>query len=624
MVFLGWVKAASIEYAAAGNQLYVEYETGGQSISGNYTSVHFQLVCWSYNYSYGSYANDNPGCSMWAPGVFESAGNGNFDTNNEYSVLITTGWYNVAHNANGTKSFNIYGYHNTGNSLGSPTCSGTITFTTIPRAATLSSVTMTDDEKNAVFSFNNPGGFWIKYWLEFDPIGGSSATKYLWRTPNAGGSSYTFSLTEDERNKIRLSSKNSKTITIRFGIYTSLTSGTATYTNPSYKDQNITIINANPSIPYNISIIDINTVTTTLTGNSLKIIPGYSKIRLTIPTTGKAAGKKYATISKYTFNLTGLAAYTNVNESTSDITYEPPVTTITSIDIVTTDSRGYTSSTTSAVDSGNVIAYKPVKLNTFSAYRTEGGTSNNITFSYTGEYWNDSFGSSSNSLTAVYKYKQVGTSTWTTGTVSITPSTGSVVSGSIYTFSCTGSFGNVFDLSKSYEIQLIISDKLDVSTITITVPLAQPAMKVKGNSAIFPKDTIQLEDTLGVRTLLIDLMHPIGSLLFTNRSDNPGTYLGGSWEQIKDKFILGAGDSYALNGTGGNSTVTLTIAQMPSHGHYQVVTANAGGSAVRNDWDSDTNGGVYPQGANTGATGGGGSHNNMPPYITKYVFMRTS
>lgn len=37
-------------------------------------------------------------------------------------------------------------------------------------------------------------------------------------------------------------------------------------------------------------------------------------------------------------------------------------------------------------------------------------------------------------------------------------------------------------------------------------------------------------------------------------SINPSTLFGGTWEQLKDRFLLGAGDTYTNGDTGGSST----------------------------------------------------------------------
>ena len=61
--------------------------------------------------------------------------------------------------------------------------------------------------------------------------------------------------------------------------------------------------------------------------------------------------------------------------------------------------------------------------------------------------------------------------------------------------------------------------------------------------------------------------HPIGSLYWSSQSTDPGTLFGGTWQRIKDKFILAAGDTYTNGDTGGAATVTLTTNNLPSHNH---------------------------------------------------------
>ena len=66
---------------------------------------------------------------------------------------------------------------------------------------------------------------------------------------------------------------------------------------------------------------------------------------------------------------------------------------------------------------------------------------------------------------------------------------------------------------------------------------------------------------------LLNLVYPVGSIYWSSNNTNPGTLFGGTWTQIKDKFILAAGDSYSNGATGGAATVTLTVSNMPSHTH---------------------------------------------------------
>ena len=66
---------------------------------------------------------------------------------------------------------------------------------------------------------------------------------------------------------------------------------------------------------------------------------------------------------------------------------------------------------------------------------------------------------------------------------------------------------------------------------------------------------------------LLNLVYPVGSIYLSSKNTNPGTLFGGTWTQIKDKFILTAGDSYSNGATGGAATVTLSVSNMPSHKH---------------------------------------------------------
>lgn len=94
---------------------------------------------------------------------------------------------------------------------------------------------------------------------------------------------------------------------------------------------------------------------------------------------------------------------------------------------------------------------------------------------------------------------------------------------------------------------------------------------------------------------------------------------------LRDKFVLGAGKDYIVGATGGEKEVTLTVAQMPSHSHDYVFNNNkcltiggAGDSTGGVEWDSRYS---YDK-LNILKTGGGESHNNMPPYYALCFIMK--
>ena len=128
-------------------------------------------------------------------------------------------------------------------------------------------------------------------------------------------------------------------------------------------------------------------------------------------------------------------------------------------------------------------------------------------------------------------------------------------------------------------------------------------------------------------------IYPVGSIYISVSNTDPTTIFGGTWEQIKDRFLLTAGDTYKSGSTGGEANHTLTKDEMPSHNHTGL---DIDGVYVFG-WDSGSVKGVdfYKQFASglgastgnrieTGYTGGGKAHNNMPPYLTVYAWKRTA
>lgn len=163
------------------------------------------------------------------------------------------------------------------------------------------------------------------------------------------------------------------------------------------------------------------------------------------------------------------------------------------------------------------------------------------------------------------------------------------------------------------------------------------------------KPVVRYQDTTGTvnfwqlydkthKSELIDLVYPVGSIYMSVNSTSPATLFGGTWSQLKDRFLLGAGSSYTNGDTGGAATVTLTTSQIPAHTHVQQYYneslagframgytdgSNSGGSPKILDLDS-----LYTASTTnsltTESTGGGGSHNNMPPYLVVYMWKRTA
>lgn len=65
---------------------------------------------------------------------------------------------------------------------------------------------------------------------------------------------------------------------------------------------------------------------------------------------------------------------------------------------------------------------------------------------------------------------------------------------------------------------------------------------------------------------LTKIIYPVGSVYMTFDATNPSTLFGGTWEKVEDRFLLGSGTE-TLGDTGGSSSHTLTVNELPTHSH---------------------------------------------------------
>ena len=130
--------------------------------------------------------------------------------------------------------------------------------------------------------------------------------------------------------------------------------------------------------------------------------------------------------------------------------------------------------------------------------------------------------------------------------------------------------------------------------------------------------------TLGSNYIL-DNVYPVGSIYMSVNSTNPKNLFGGTWEQIQGRFLFGMNSSYPAGSTGGEITHKLTQGEMPKHNHI-IYAPNAGGPdkgaalgfpevGSPNTW--------WAAACMTGQTGDNEAHNNMPPYLSVYIWKRT-
>lgn len=148
--------------------------------------------------------------------------------------------------------------------------------------------------------------------------------------------------------------------------------------------------------------------------------------------------------------------------------------------------------------------------------------------------------------------------------------------------------------------------------------------------------TLSNPNATAVKSGLVDLIYPIGSIYMSVSPTNPNVLFGGTWEawgagRVPVGVNASDSDFATVEKTGGAKTVTLTTAQMPAHTHSAlplaaqrgnvtlVMRANAGLSSGSNAYYEMSNG---SNDYSTSSTGGGGAHNNVQPYITCYMWKR--
>ena len=124
-----------------------------------------------------------------------------------------------------------------------------------------------------------------------------------------------------------------------------------------------------------------------------------------------------------------------------------------------------------------------------------------------------------------------------------------------------------------------------------------------------------------------DRFYRVGDIYITTNSKSPAEMFGGTWERIKDRFLLAAGDSYMAGSTGGEAEHELTEREMPSHDHlerYAEQGNNAADSSFVPAGVKSYSSNVVTGYIKTWTTGGSQPHNNMPPYLAVYVWRRVA
>lgn len=417
-----------------GSHYYLEitYDIIEKNIPGNYSIVR------AYAYIGGdSYAS----ASGTAQTVYiEGNAVGSFTkiTKNQY-VLI--GYYDkkVPHDAVGKANTTISAYCNTvWNNLGNASCSGSIPLPDIPRT---SSVTVTDgyinDGSRPVSIHINTATTAFTHTLRytFGSLSGTIATKYQyldygWTLPT---SFYT-----------QIPNNTSGVGTLYCDTYNGDTLiGTSSPVNFTARvDENQSKPTVSSSVTSINKTLPTGYTTKDLTGSDYIFIKGVSNAQVTV----SATAKNSASISSYRV-VNNSRVYTSSSFSISNI--ENP-----KFDVSATDSRGYVGYQSGNPTSINMVNYVPLTVNP-NIYRPE-PTSGEVVLSISGNYFSGSFGKQNNSLTVQYRYKESSAS-WDGVTYKTITAT---IDSTNNKYSVSLSLGTTFDYQKSYDFEVVCTDKI--------------------------------------------------------------------------------------------------------------------------------------------------------------------
>lgn len=242
------------------------------------------------------------------------------------------GTLTVPHNSDGKKSITV----SLSTAIYTSTVSindGTWTLDNIPRQATISKATNFTDIQNPTITYSNPAGNNVTSLQACISLTGSRAD-IPYRDISKTGTSYTFNLTESERNVLRQACPDSKTLDVRFYVQTVI-NGT---TYRKYETATMTIVNANPT--FEVAYLDTNATTTAITNNNQQIIQNNSTLQINI---SNAAALKYASLVSASANVNGNVVSENFSSGSTSISLDIGTINVANnltVPVTVTDTRG--------------------------------------------------------------------------------------------------------------------------------------------------------------------------------------------------------------------------------------------------------------------------------------------
>lgn len=124
--------------------------------------------------------------------------------------------------------------------------------------------------------------------------------------------------------------------------------------------------------------------------------------------------------------------------------------------------------------------------------------------------------------------------------------------------------------------------------------------------------------------------YPIGSIYISTNATSPATLFGGNWDEIHGAFLFANSALHKAGEIGGEEEHVLKEKEIPVHYHDEYVGNDGGDGSVPEGYYGFTSiactskNTYWAKGSKTSEAGCGQAHNNMPPYLSVYMWQRVS
>lgn len=510
---------ATSPYFSTSNQ-YIKYDihvdTVSQDIANNTSTIRVWVIAWRTNTGYQTYGSGTCYCNINGTNYSQSISSSQIISYNSDTLLFDK-TVTVPHNADGSLTIYVSSYIS--HSRFSSNSQGfNVTLPTIPRQANLVSAPNFYDVDNPTITYSNPAGNISAITSLQACISLTGAVADVpYRNISKTGTSYTFNLTQAERNTLLAATPNSNTLSVRFIIRTVL-SGQTYY---STLIRTMTVKNANPTIT-GASYSDTNLTTTAITNNNQQIIQSNSTVSFNFTS---LAALKYATLTKIEITVNAVKVSSNLSgSSVSNKTVAFGVINSSSnqsASIKLTDSRGNT--TTQNLNITMLEWSLPtgiISLSRKSNYYDETYIKVNADYSSL---------DNKNTITIQYQYKETSGSSWS-ALASLQDDVQATIS---------------LDNTKSYDFKIFVTDRIGSTTYNAVLQIGIPILYIDKllrsvGIGTLPTQTnqlavdrrVELKNTL--QESVADLWSTVTNeayrsafLLFRNQSNNQVLKVGG-------------------------------------------------------------------------------------------------